>query len=278
MNSMINGSLQRVDDNWQLPPAFLFYLLRHSIVNTEHNEFHRRVDHVSNVTQSLLGFLQSDVLLFAGLASSHHGSVSSVHGGQDNVTDAWDSDYQGHYYAESTNPFDSRTMNASSSYNGNDYDSAGTTDSNNDVSENYSSPYLMPWPQRTSWIAIFTLMLFVAIVGNTLVAWIVLGQYILYSCLFFIIGVLWVTCKLFIYFLLDSISAHRRMKTVTNYFLVNYLYISEHVKMYFLFTNIVFSILWIVQVNLSLADLTMSLFNCIFNFTFMLNRWITDTN
>ncbi|EFX77113.1 hypothetical protein DAPPUDRAFT_54432 [Daphnia pulex] len=93
-------------------------------------------------------------------------------------------------------------------YNGSDYDGAS---GDNNLSDNYSSPYLMPWPQRTSWIAIFTLMLFVAIVGNTLVAWIVL--------------------------------AHRRMKTVTNYFLV----------------------------NLSLADLTMSLFNCIFNFTFMLN-------
>ncbi len=29
----------------------------------------------------------------------------------------------------------------------------------------------------------------------------------------------------------------------------------------------------LVKVNLSLADLTMSLFNCIFNFTFMLNKY-----
>ncbi|KAI9564743.1 hypothetical protein GHT06_008484 [Daphnia sinensis] len=78
--------------------------------------------------------------------------------------------------------------------------------------DNFSSSYMMPWPQRTSWIAVFTLLVVVAAVGNSLVVWIVL--------------------------------AHKRMKTVTNYFLV----------------------------NLSLADLTMTLFNCIFNFTFMLNN------
>uniref|UniRef100_A0A0P5S0U6 Class a rhodopsin g-protein coupled receptor gprllk n=1 Tax=Daphnia magna TaxID=35525 RepID=A0A0P5S0U6_9CRUS len=209
MNSMIDGSLQRVDDDWLRPRDFLFYLLRDSTVNNAHN--HGEVGNIANVTQSFLGFLQSDVLLLTGLASSQHGSDTSVFGGLDNVTAAWDGDYDRPYYAQSSNLVDSRTMNVSSSYSENDYDSVGTTDSNNDVSENHSSPYLLPWPQRTSWIAIFTLMLFVAIVGNTLVAWIVL--------------------------------AHRRMKTVTNYFLV----------------------------NLSLADLTMSLFNCIFNFTFMLN-------
>ncbi|EFX77115.1 hypothetical protein DAPPUDRAFT_54510 [Daphnia pulex] len=78
--------------------------------------------------------------------------------------------------------------------------------------DSFSSPYLMPWPQRTSWIAVFAVLVIVAAVGNSLVAWIVF--------------------------------AHKRMKTVTNYFLV----------------------------NLSLADLTMSVFNCVFNFTFMLNN------
>lgn len=43
------------------------------------------------------------------------------------------------------------------------------------ATETFSSPYLMPWPQRTSWIVIFSLMLFVATVGNALVAWIVFG-------------------------------------------------------------------------------------------------------
>lgn len=175
MNSMIDGSLQRVDDDWPRPRDFLFYLLRDSTVNNAHN--HGEVGNIANVTQSFLGFLQSDVLLLTGLASSQHGSDTSVFGGLDNVTAAWDGDYDRPYYAQSSNLVDSRTMNVSSSYSENDYDSVGTTDSNNDVSENHSSPYLLPWPQRTSWIAIFTLMLFVAIVGNTLVAWIVLGLF-----------------------------------------------------------------------------------------------------
>ena len=41
-----------------------------------------------------------------------------------------------------------------------------------------SSDHVMTWPQRTAWITIFSLMLFVATVGNALVAWIVLGQYV----------------------------------------------------------------------------------------------------
>lgn len=64
------------------------------------------------------------------------------------------------------------------------------------------------------------------------------------------------------------------MKTVTNYFLV--LYKSNHfISFYyeFLFRNNI-QILYInEQVNLSLADLTMSVFNCVFNFTFMLNKY-----
>lgn len=43
------------------------------------------------------------------------------------------------------------------------------------ATETFSSPYLMPWPQRTSWIVVFSVMLFVATVGNALVAWIVFG-------------------------------------------------------------------------------------------------------
>lgn len=42
--------------------------------------------------------------------------------------------------------------------------------------DSFSSPYLMPWPQRFSWIAIFTLLVVVAAVGNALVAWIVFGE------------------------------------------------------------------------------------------------------
>ncbi|XP_063244190.1 tachykinin-like peptides receptor 86C [Bacillus rossius redtenbacheri] len=72
-------------------------------------------------------------------------------------------------------------------------------------------PYDLPWWQRLAWAALFSLMLLVAAGGNTIVMWIVL--------------------------------AHRRMRTVTNYFLV----------------------------NLSAADLLMSLLNCAFNFVFMIS-------
>ncbi|XP_014241538.1 tachykinin-like peptides receptor 86C isoform X2 [Cimex lectularius] len=69
----------------------------------------------------------------------------------------------------------------------------------------------IPWWQKLLWIVLFSSMVIVATTGNAIVMWIVL--------------------------------AHRRMRTVTNYFLV----------------------------NLSVSDLLMSLFNCIFNFTFMLD-------
>ncbi|XP_046605787.1 tachykinin-like peptides receptor 86C isoform X1 [Neodiprion virginianus] len=72
-------------------------------------------------------------------------------------------------------------------------------------------PYDLPWWEKLSWALVFTAMLLVAIGGNAIVMWIVL--------------------------------AHRRMRTVTNYFLV----------------------------NLSVSDLMMSLLNCVFNFIFMLN-------
>ncbi|XP_015591693.1 tachykinin-like peptides receptor 86C isoform X4 [Cephus cinctus] len=72
-------------------------------------------------------------------------------------------------------------------------------------------PFDLPWWQKLSWASIFASMLLVAIGGNAIVMWIVL--------------------------------AHRRMRTVTNYFLV----------------------------NLSLSDLMMAILNCVFNFIFMVN-------
>ncbi|XP_069170111.1 uncharacterized protein [Procambarus clarkii] len=72
-------------------------------------------------------------------------------------------------------------------------------------------PYLLPWWQQLSWSLAFGPMLLIAVGGNAIVMWIVI--------------------------------AHRRMRTVTNYFLV----------------------------NLSVADLMMSVFNCIFNFIYMLH-------
>ncbi|XP_068085170.1 tachykinin-like peptides receptor 86C [Anabrus simplex] len=71
--------------------------------------------------------------------------------------------------------------------------------------------HVMSWWQQLAWTLLFALLLVVAIGGNAIVMWIVL--------------------------------AHRRMRTVTNYFLV----------------------------NLSVADLFMAVFNCIFNFVYMLN-------
>ncbi|XP_049798193.1 tachykinin-like peptides receptor 86C [Schistocerca nitens] len=72
-------------------------------------------------------------------------------------------------------------------------------------------PYQLHWTIKLAWSLLYGLMLSVATVGNSTVIWIVL--------------------------------AHRRMRTVTNYFLV----------------------------NLSVADLLMALLNCAFNFAFMLN-------
>ncbi|XP_050726319.1 tachykinin-like peptides receptor 86C isoform X2 [Eriocheir sinensis] len=72
-------------------------------------------------------------------------------------------------------------------------------------------PYLLPWWQQLTWTLAFGAMLLVAVGGNAIVMWIVI--------------------------------AHRRMRTVTNYFLV----------------------------NLSAADLLMAVFNCIFNFIYMLH-------
>lgn len=81
--------------------------------------------------------------------------------------------------------------------------------------ENVTSTFLMPWLQRSAWIGIFALMLVVAIAGNALVAWIVLGPKSKTS-------ITLIAMKLYMngFFLLLK-TAHRRMKTVTNYFLVS---------------------------------------------------------
>ncbi|XP_070161072.1 tachykinin-like peptides receptor 86C isoform X2 [Polyergus mexicanus] len=76
---------------------------------------------------------------------------------------------------------------------------------------NQERPFDLPWWQKLFWSLIFAVILLVATSGNIIVMWIVL--------------------------------AHQRMRTVTNYFLV----------------------------NLSVADLMMSLLNCAFNFIFLLN-------
>ncbi|XP_014480178.1 PREDICTED: tachykinin-like peptides receptor 86C, partial [Dinoponera quadriceps] len=79
------------------------------------------------------------------------------------------------------------------------------------VFANQERPFDLPWWQKLFWSLIYAVIVLVAIGGNGIVMWIVL--------------------------------AHRRMRTVTNYFLV----------------------------NLSLADLMMSSLNCGFNFIFLVN-------
>ncbi|XP_020296166.1 tachykinin-like peptides receptor 86C [Pseudomyrmex gracilis] len=76
---------------------------------------------------------------------------------------------------------------------------------------NQDRPFDLPWWQKFFWSLVYAVILLVATGGNIIVIWIVL--------------------------------AHRRMRTVTNCFLV----------------------------NLSVADLMMSLLNCAFNFIFLLN-------
>ncbi|KAG1686606.1 Tachykinin-like peptides receptor 86C [Nymphon striatum] len=72
-------------------------------------------------------------------------------------------------------------------------------------------PFVLPFWQKLSWTVCFSLMVIVAALGNILVIWVIL--------------------------------AHRRMRTVTNYFLL----------------------------NLSIADLMMATLNVIFNFIYMLD-------
>lgn len=75
-------------------------------------------------------------------------------------------------------------------------------------------PYSLPWEQQVVWIVLFGVMIIIAVIGNAMVMWIIL--------------------------------AHRRMRTVTNYFLL----------------------------NLSIADFMLASGNATFNFVFMLeNHW-----
>lgn len=79
------------------------------------------------------------------------------------------------------------------------------------IQVNTDRPFIPYWWVQIAWALVFGIMVFVSVVGNITVIWIVL--------------------------------AHRRMRTVTNFFLV----------------------------NLTIADLATATFNAIFNFVFMLN-------
>lgn len=81
----------------------------------------------------------------------------------------------------------------------------------NFTNESAFNIFILPWWQVTMWSLFFGIMIFVATGGNAIVMWIVL--------------------------------AHKRMRSVTNYFLV----------------------------NLSLADTMVSTLNVIFNFVYMID-------
>ena len=183
MNAILDESQrENVDDNWLRPPIFLFYLLRdYSTAGRagSSDDQHQQLDNYANVTrQSLLGLLpSSDVLVLADADQlttvTPSMPMAILNQTLSTLSAIVDGGQVGNDSTSSSSLSPSDLMDASS----NNVSSSDYVDlADHDMSENYSSPYLMPWPQRTSWIAIFTLMLFVAIVGNTLVAWIVLGQ------------------------------------------------------------------------------------------------------
>ena len=88
------------------------------------------------------------------------------------------------------------------------------TNANDTAKESYN-PYNAPWYLVVFYVCLFIPMVLVAAGGNLIVIWIVL--------------------------------AHKRMRTVTNYFLV----------------------------NLAIADALISIFNTLFNFVYMINsHWI----
>ena len=183
MNAIIDVSQQRenVNDNWLRPPIFLFYLLRDYSTAGSSDDQRQQLDNYANVThprQSLLGLLPSDVLLLAdadqlSAVTPSMPMMAILNRTISTLSAIVDGGQVGNDSSSSSSLSPSDLMDANSNNISSDYVDLADQ---HDMSENYSSPYLMPWPQRTSWIAIFTLMLFVAIVGNTLVAWIVLGQ------------------------------------------------------------------------------------------------------
>lgn len=105
------------------------------------------------------GFTNSNVLSSGRSVSTADGSFTQ---------DRWVEDES---YPEADFLSDYVYGNSTGNSTGNSSDSLNSTSQRN----NFSSPYLMPWPQRSAWIAIFTFLVIVAAVGNSLVAWIVFG-------------------------------------------------------------------------------------------------------
>lgn len=101
-------------------------------------------------------------------------TVSSATARSDGVTGINEFVYLDSVSTEDGFPFTETNFPALSTTNSYENDTTGNSTS---LRDNFSSPYLMPWPQRSAWIAVFTLLVFVAAVGNALVAWIVFGKW-----------------------------------------------------------------------------------------------------
>lgn len=152
-DNVYNWQRQVVEEKTEPNSRALLLLYVRDSINKINNHQFRQIDNAINVQ------MQGDVTEESVTGNGNiflSGSSTIING------TAWDG------YQQFVEPSFGETVYGN-------YNTSGGGDGD-ELLENFSSPYLMPWPQRTAWIAVFTLMLLVATVGNTLVAWIVLGQ------------------------------------------------------------------------------------------------------
>lgn len=132
-----------------------FHLQHHNSSINKRNKTEASESHyapLSRITSANVGALVTEGNEFVYV----DGVISTVESGLFYMTEATTTLYSSSYNI-SDSSFDNETTNSTSPQN------------------NFSSPYLMPWPQRSAWIAVFTLLVVVATVGNALVVWVVYG-------------------------------------------------------------------------------------------------------